>query len=539
MEWILDPTAWAGLLTLILLEIVLGIDNLIFIAILVDKLPPKLRDRARVLGLSLALLMRLALLSIMSWLITLSAPLFTLFEHSFSGRDLILILGGVFLIFKGTLELHERIDYRPIKAEGVRAYASFGLIVTQIVILDAVFSIDAVITAVGMVEHSAVMMIAVIVAILIMIVASKPLTVFVNQHPTVIILCLGFLLMIGFSLLVEGFGFVVPKGYLYAAITFSVLIETFNQMARRNRRLAEEHRPMRERTAEAVLRMLGKRLPSEVGTAGEEANDAIDPNLVFGKEERDMVSGVLTLSERNVRSLMTPRNDISWVNIDDPPAEIQAQIAREPHSYLPVCKGTLDDVIGLGQAKELVEDSIKHNSIQLSRLRAPLIVHESIGTIQLMERLKEAHGQLLLVADEFGAIAGVVTPIDIFEAIAGEFPDEDEMPDILVETEDQWLVDGAADLHHLEQMLEIDGLVDDDEEYSTLGGYLLERFGHLPEANDSCELEWGPYRFVFTVLKIEQRRIASVRIVREQHTETAADDEDIDPPKEGPQAYST
>src|SRR5690625_6305081 len=115
-----------------------------------------------------------------------------------------------------------------------------------------------------------------------------------------------------------------------------------------------------------------------------------------------MVSGVLTLSERNVRSLMTPRNDISWVNIDDPPAEIQAQIAREPHSYLPVCKGTLDDVIGLGQAKELVEDLIKHNSIQLSRLRAPLIVHESIGTIQLMERLKVAHGQILLVADEFG-----------------------------------------------------------------------------------------------------------------------------------------
>src|SRR5690625_6666654 len=118
---------------------------------------------------------------------------------------------------------------------------------------------------------------------LIMIVASKSLSVFVNQHPTVIILCLGFLLMIGFSLLVEGFGFVVPKGYLYAAITFSVLIETFNQMARRNRRLAEEHRPMRERTAEAVLRMLGKRLPSEVGTAGEAANDAIDPNLVCGK----------------------------------------------------------------------------------------------------------------------------------------------------------------------------------------------------------------------------------------------------------------
>jgi len=534
MEWILDPTAWAGLFTLILLEIVLGIDNLIFIAILVDKLPPKFRDRARVLGLSLALLMRLGLLSIMSWLITLSTPLFTLFELSFSGRDLILILGGVFLIFKGTLELHERIDYRPIKAEGVRAYASFGLIVTQIVILDAVFSIDAVITAVGMVEHLAVMMIAVIVAILIMIVASKPLTTFVNQHPTVIILCLGFLLMIGFSLFVEGFGFVLPKGYLYAAIAFSVLIETFNQLARRNRRLAEEHRPMRERTAEAVLRMLGKRLPSDMPAASADSAGEVDPSLVFGKEERDMVSGVLTLSERNVRSLMTPRNDVSWINIDDSPAEIQAQIAREPHSYLPVCKGTLDDVIGLGQAKELVEDLIKHKSIQLSRLRAPLVVHESIGTIQLMERLKKARGQLLMVADEFGAIAGVVTPIDIFEAIAGEFPDEDEMPDIRAVGDNQWLVDGAADIHHLEQVLEVEGLVDDDEEYSTLGGYLLERFGHLPEANDSCDLEWGPYRFAFTVLKIEQRRIALVRIEREQQAEPPHEAEGAAQPEDGP-----
>lgn len=533
MEWILDPTAWAGLFTLILLEIVLGIDNLIFIAILVDKLPPKLRDRARVLGLTLALLMRLGLLTIMSWLITLNTPLFTLFDLSFSGRDLILILGGVFLIFKGTLELHERIDYRPIKAEGVRAYASFGLIVTQIVILDAVFSIDAVITAVGMVEHLAVMMIAVIVAILIMIVASKPLTTFVNQHPTVIILCLGFLLMIGFSLLVEGFGFVLPKGYLYAAITFSVLIETFNQLARRNRRLAEEHRPMRERTAEAVLRMLGKRLPSDMPAASADPAGVVDPSLVFGKEERDMVSGVLTLSERNVRSLMTPRKDISWINIDEPPAEIQAQIAREPHSYLPVCKGTLDDVIGVGQAKELVEDLIKYKSIQLSRLRAPLVVHESIGTIQLMERLKKARGQLLMVADEFGAIAGVVTPIDIFEAIAGEFPDEDEMPDIRAVGDHQWLVDGAADIHHLEQVLEIEGLVDDDEEYSTLGGYLLERFGHLPEANDSCDLEWGPYRFVFTVLKIEQRRIALVRIEREQLVDTPLAAEDAAQPENG------
>lgn len=522
MEWVLDPTAWAGLFTLILLEIILGIDNLIFIAILVDKLPPKFRDRARVLGLSLALVMRLALLSVMSWLVTLNAPLFHAFGLDFSGRDLILIVGGIFLLFKGTLELHERIDYQPVHAERVRAFASFWVIVTQIVILDAVFSIDAVITAVGMVEHLAVMMIAVIVAILIMIVASKPLTTFVNRHPTVVILCLGFLLMIGFSLLVEGFGFVVPKGYLYAAITFSVLIEVFNQIARRNRRLAEAHRPMRERTAEAVLRMLGKKPISERELQADPDAPPVDASLVFGKEERDMVSGVLTLSERNVRSIMTPRNDISWVNIEDPPAAVQAQIAREPHSYLPVCKGSLDEVIGLGQAKELVEDLIKYERIRLSRLREPLIVHESIGILQLMEKLKKARGQLVLVADEFGAIAGVVTPIDVFEAIAGEFPDEDEVPDIATVTENEWLVDGAADLHHLEQRLEIEGLVDDEEEYSTLAGYLLERFGHLPEPGASCTLEWGPYELRFTVLSLDQRRIASVRI--EKHLQAPHDE---------------
>lgn len=525
MEWIADPTAWAGLLTLVVLEIVLGIDNLIFIAILVDKLPPHQRDRARIIGLSLALLMRLALLTVMSWLITLTAPWVNVFGHDFSGRDIILIVGGLFLLFKGTLELHERLDPRIQHASGSRMYASFWVIVTQIVILDAVFSIDAVITAVGMVEHLAIMMIAVIIAIGLMIVASKPLTSFVNKHPTVVILCLGFLLMIGFSLLAEGYGFVVPKGYLYAAITFSVLIEIFNQIARRNQRKAEARRPMRERTAETVLRMLGRRPMAEVEQSVENGTIADQhPSLVFGAEERNMVSGVLTLSERNVRSIMTPRNDVTWINIEDSTKEIKAYIEQEPHSYLPVCRGTLDEVIGIGQAKELIGDLITDGRIHINKLREPVIVHESIGILQLMELFKEARGQLALVTDEFGAIEGVVTPIDIFEAIAGEFPDEDEIKDIATLDENHWLVDGAADLHHLEQILEIDGLVDESEEYSTLAGYLLERFGALPQPQDSCTLEWGPYQFKFTVIELDGRRIANVSIERDRLQADYADD---------------
>jgi len=185
MEWLQDPAAWVGLLTLVVLEIVLGIDNLIFIAILADKLPPSQRDRARIVGLSLALLMRLGLLSVMSWLVTLTAPLFSVGPLTFSGRDLILMVGGLFLLFKGTLELHERIEGKAAHATGPRVYASFWVIVTQIVVLDAVFSLDSVITAVGMVDHLAIMMIAVTIAIGIMLIASKPLTRFVNAHPTV------------------------------------------------------------------------------------------------------------------------------------------------------------------------------------------------------------------------------------------------------------------------------------------------------------------------------------------------------------------
>src|SRR5690606_19477257 len=199
-----DPSAWAGLLTLVMLEIVLGIDNLIFIAILVDKLPPHQRDRARVLGLSLALLMRLVLLSVMSWLITLTAPWFTVGSLEFSQRDVILIVGGLFLLLKGTVELHERVEGKSEHASGSRLHAGFGFIVLQIVVLDAVFSLDSVITAVGMVDHLSIMMIAVTIAIILMLIASKPLTRFVNAHPTVVILCLGFLLTIGFTLMAEG-----------------------------------------------------------------------------------------------------------------------------------------------------------------------------------------------------------------------------------------------------------------------------------------------------------------------------------------------
>src|SRR5262244_3722849 len=236
MDWLGDPQIWASLLTLTALEIVLGIDNLIFIAILADRLPEHQRNRARRLGLALALFVRLGLLASISWIFGLTAPIFALFGHDFSWRDLILIGGGLFLLFKGTREIHERIEGDDEEEAGHGHRASFTGVIVQILVLDIVFSLDSVITAVGMANHLWVMATAIIIAVVIMLVASRPLAEFVERHPTVKMLALSFLLLIGMTLIADGAGFHVPRGYIYAAIGFSVLVEALNQLSARRRR---------------------------------------------------------------------------------------------------------------------------------------------------------------------------------------------------------------------------------------------------------------------------------------------------------------
>ncbi|MFC5461795.1 TerC family protein [Massilia niabensis] len=512
MEWLFDPAIWAGLLTLVVLEIVLGIDNLIFIAILADKLPPHQRDRARLIGLSLAMVMRLGLLTIVSWLVTLTAPLFTLGSLTFSGRDLILLLGGLFLLFKATTELHERLEgVTHIQSES-KVYAGFGIVVTQIVVLDAVFSLDAVITAVGMVDELGVMMAAVIISIGVMILASKALTRFVNAHPTVVVLCLSFLLMIGLSLVAEGLGFHIPKGYLYAAIGFSILIEVLNQFARRNFLKSEARVPFRDRTAETVLRLMGNRKRVEAGDEVQDARSVEED--AFAVEERNMVSGVLTLADRSIRSVMTPRSEMSWIDLEDGLEEILRQLQDTPHSLMPVCRGELDNVVGIGRTKDLISDLLLRQRIsecgEGSPMRAPIILPDTAGVLKAMDTLKRSHGQLVLVTDEYGIVQGLLTPVDILEAIAGEFPDEDEQLAIQSRASGEWEVMGTADLRLLEQVLETDGLVSDDADYASLAGFLLERFESFPAVGQTIDLDGLRYE----ILAVEARRIVKVSIRR-------------------------
>ncbi len=232
MNWISDPQAWIGFLTLAVLEIVLGIDNVIFISILAGKLPPEQQDRARKLGLGLAMLMRLALLLSLSWIVRLTAPLFSVLGQEISGRDLVLIVGGLFLLWKSTREIHDRLEGQEGEASA-RVRPTLRAVLIQIVLLDIVFSLDSVITAVGMVDEIGVMVAAVVVAVGFMFAFAKPISDFVEQHPTVKMLALSFLLLIGVALIAEGLGHHIPKGYIYFAMAFSVGVELLNIRVKR------------------------------------------------------------------------------------------------------------------------------------------------------------------------------------------------------------------------------------------------------------------------------------------------------------------
>jgi predicted tellurium resistance membrane protein TerC len=253
MDWdigplLTDPSAWAALITLIVMEVVLGIDNLIFISILTNKLPEHQRPSARRIGIGLALIMRLVLLSTIAIIVGLTAPLFDLgivgsaddhgnptFETAFSWRDLILLAGGLFLVWKATKEIHHSVDPTPthdIYDKKAPIAMNFGAAIFQIILLDLVFSIDSILTAVGMTDHVPIMVVAVVVAVTVMLLAADPVANFINKNPTVVMLALGFLLMIGMVLIAEGFGVHVPKGYIYAAMAFSALVEGLNMLSR-------------------------------------------------------------------------------------------------------------------------------------------------------------------------------------------------------------------------------------------------------------------------------------------------------------------
>ncbi len=510
MEWLSDPNIWMGLATLVILEIILGIDNLVFIAILADKLPPHQRDKARVIGLVLALLMRFVLLAALSWIMQLTEPLFSVFGQSFSGRDLILLGGGLFLLFKATMELHERLEGANHTGNGKQVFSSFGVVVTQIVILDAVFSLDSVITAVGMVDNLGVMYAAVTIAMAVMLLASKPLTTFVNKHPTVVVLCLGFLLMIGFSLAAEGLGFKIPKGYLYAAIVFSILIEAFNQWSGFRRAKKERNVPFRQRTAEAVTRLLGARVQAETATEAESENGsrAVEGSEHLEPAEHDMIRSVLTLAERSVASVMTARTDIQWIDASRGIEHATHHLIRSPHTRQLVSDGELDNLQGVVQSRDVLAGILSGKSLSLNDyLREPLVLPEGTSALQALERIRAHPIPLAVVVDEYGSINGLVTANDLLASIAGDLADTRDADYSIERLENGgWRVDASMSMEDLKRATNIS--LPRGSTYVTLSGLFLHFLGRLPVEGDAIEVDgWK-----IVVESLERRRVGQALI---------------------------
>ena len=479
MGWVSEPSAWVGLFTLVILEIVLGIDNLLFIAILASKLPGRLQDKARYIGLGLALLTRLCLIAAISWVVTLKDPVVSVFGIGFSIRDIILLIGGMFLLFKATSELHEKLEGRDSSetSGSDKAVArAFWMVVMQIVVLDAIFSLDSVITAVGMCEHVFIMMFAVIIAMCVMVSLSRFLTVFVSSHPTLVILCLSFLLMIGFSLLADGLHIHVPKGYLYASIGFSILIEIFNQIARKNNLKLDKNirNNSRELAAGLVLRILGVKSDNQLQNIKE---SIVSPPVdnVFAREEKDLVSRVLGLDYQPVRAIMTSRRDIVMVDISEP------------------YKDVLSD---------MVSNAFSHIVVYTDDNRVP----ETVSVLTCLEEMKTAKNYTTFVVDEFGNFEGIVALRDIMEEIAGELPEKSEILDCVRKKDGSFDVQADLSLTELERQTGI--YIPQGTHYHSVAGFIMETLQILPDVGAQVQTEGC----LLTVKEVRDHTIEVVNI---------------------------
>lgn len=515
MSWIYDPTAWVGLLALVVIQIVLGIDNLVFIAVLSAKLPPSQRPKARYIGIGGALVIRLILLALLAYVVAISKPLFSIGSFDVSVHDLVLFIGGIFLFYKSVEELHSKLegdeteDLAASKAGG----HSLMLVATQIMVLDALFSVDAIVTAVGMTNQVYIMMIAVILAMTVMLWASGFVTEFVARHPTLVILCLGFLLMIAFSLLMEAFHYEVPKGYLYAAIGFSLLIEILNQVMRRNTlNLNTRSMQSRELAANLVLRLLGSK-KSEVQSLKEAI---VSPNslAVFDNQEQEMVARVLQLSSLPVKAVMTARNDLQMLKLDAPLERVVTKAQSASRSKLVAYRsGFKDQPLGIIHRASVLALAVEDKADEKHLLNAvvePLFIPETVSILKALEQFRTSKNYTAFVYDEFGNFEGLVTLHDIMEEVAGELPDQTEIPEIIKMASGIWRVDGEAILKDVERITGFS--VPPSEHYQTLAGFILDYLQRLPEKGEILDIgTWRLEILLKDTTSIEAVKLTSLK----------------------------
>ena len=512
--WASDPAAWVGLFALAAIEIVLGIDNLLFIAVLSQRLPPKERRKAVYIGITGALVIRLVLLVFAAYIAAVTTPLFSLFGKGFTVRDVVMLGGGLFLIYKSTVDLHAKLeggDEDETIAISTGVTHSLAVVAVQIMVLDAVFSVDAIITSVGMTDHVFIMMAAVIVSMAVMTVAAGVVTEIVSGHPTLVILCLGFVLLIGFSLIMDGLGIEVPKGYLYAAIGFSVIIEIFNEIARRNtlRMGSTKSMQSRELAANLVLRLLGSR-QDEVPSIKEAIVSRTGAG-VFNQSEKDMVARVLQLSSIPVKAVMCARNDLETVKLDAPAEEILKAASTLTHSRLVAyLKDHTDEPVGYISRADILALGVGHSVSQetlMQQVQQPLFLPETVSILKALDQFRSAKKYVGFIFDEFGNFEGIVTLHDIMEEVSGDLPDQKEIPEVVRTGPGSYRIDGEAVLQDVARVTGFS--VPPSEHYQTMAGFILDYLQRVPEAGE--KLTFGTWRM--EIIGTDQTSITAVRLV--------------------------
>ncbi|WII23502.1 TerC family protein [Buchnera aphidicola] len=512
----LDPSTFMNLLVLIIIEVVLGLDNLIFLTILVKKLPPQYRKQARVVGLFLSLCIRIVFLSFLSWSTSLKNPFYSSTYITCSVRQVIFFCGGLFLSSMALIELYNKafhIDKRKVIS---KKYSKLLPIVFQLVALDVIFSLDSIITAIGIMNNIILMSVAVTISMFFMLLVAKPLKRFMDKYRAIFAVCLSFLVMIGVSLILESFTLIVPKNYLYFAVGFSIFIEFFNQISKYNLALYQHSRPIRTRILEKVFKILkstkkNKKFLHLRNKINNIKNSSIE--MVLDKEEEYMIYSLLNLAIRPIKSIMTPREEISWININDPESKIKKKLLKTPHNIFPVCQEKLDNIIGVIQAKKLLSVfEKKENVIKFASKTLPIIILDNINPINLLKILKKSRGNIIIVKNKFNIVQGLITPLDFLKAIAGDFPDSDETPDIVKE-KNSWLVKGNTNLHALQQFLNCKKLfIKKKIVHASIAGLLLEKKGSIPIPGDVIKIS----SFYFNIIKVKNYKIDLIRITKKK-----------------------
>ena len=516
LSWLSSPTNTViGFFTLLVLEIVLSIDNLVFVAIVANKAPPQKRDWARITGLSLAIGVRVLMLAIASYVVSLTHPIVNIFTFDISGKDILMLSGGIFLIYKATSELHEKMDAQALHFDHYQTkikYSPAWVVALQILLIDIVFSLDSVMTAVGMVDHIIIAMGAVVVAMIAMIVGSKYLTQFINNHPSVVILCLCFLLMIGLTLILEGFHHHVPKGYIYSSILFAIAIEILNQFSSRNhKRVAYIAGSWRLRTIDSMLGLMGIR---EMALAHANQNgEIVEDQAIFEDNEKNMIRSVLTLAEKPIENIITPRREISKLNLSKSKEEQQEELKNSPYTRLIVVgKAGIEEPLGYISKKDILTEVLTEKRYDINKLiKELLFIPDTATVLDALELFRHSPADIALVVDEFGAVLGLLSIKDIMEAIAGEFPEDYEKmqaPSIQENDDHSVTVDGTLDYDMLTQTLSDLPPLPEGAEFHSVAGLIMEELQRIPNVGDVINY----HHYCFKVIAKTGQKIDRVQI---------------------------